>query len=278
MCDRSESKNNLLKLLNIWFIFLIFCNLTVSVSCQQKKESIETSLKQCQAFLDKDDVVLANDCYDKAITEHPKSENEILDAREKTIFAKCKELRFEKRDYEKAITCFQIFANLLPNFPEAYIFLADSYHVYNREFGYKTGDTVGRAEAAAKKAVELRPESALAHEKYGRILEWKGDWERALKEYQQTIKLEPNDFSSWLALAHFQDKMGKTNEAIENYEQTLKLAPQNPFALYFVGKAYEKVGRIAQAIESYENLLKIEAEHYDAKQRLEKLKKNTKTK
>ena len=254
------------------FLLLVLVNCQTFIACQEKLESIAETLKQCQQLLDKDDVIAANECYLRARITHPESVAKVIETNKNLLVDKCVEFS-DKKIYVKAVICFEGLAILLPDRPSVFIYLADSNHKLYKELTPKRGELLDFAEEAIKKAIKLRPESAIAHADYGRILEQKGDLRGALREHQEAVRLEPKDDLYLMRLGILQDKLGDTNEAIKSYEQVLRLNPEDTLALYFVGKLYEKAERNDDAIESYEKLLKIKSEYDDAKQRLEALKK-----
>lgn len=61
--------------------------------------------------------------------------------------------------------------------------------------------------------------------------------------------------------------------AIRNYKEAIKLFPEYTTALNNLGNVYEKKQLVTQAIEAYENALKYEPNNYNAKKRAESLRK-----
>jgi len=254
-------------------LLIVFLDCPAFVACQTRRESVAASLKQCQQLLDKDDVIAANECFGKAIVANPQSAAEISKAAENSILDKCVELLEKKKNHEQAIVCFEGLSVLLPDKSSVFIYLAESYYKYNKAIDNKTDESLASAEEAIKKAIRLRPESAIAHETYGRILEQKGDLQGALKGHQEAVKLQPKDNLYLMGLAMIQDKMGNTNEAIASYQQALKIESNYELALYFLGNLYAKTGETDKAIETLDKLFEL-VPNYDekTKQTLKSLK------
>jgi len=260
-------------------LLIVFTSSHTFIACQTKPEGAASALEQCRQLLDKNDVIAANDCFGKALVAHPQSAAEISKAGENSILEKCVELLEKKKNYEQATVCFEGLAVLLPNESSVFIYLAESYYKYNKATNDKTDESLASAEKAVKKAIELRPESAIAHETYGEILERKGDLQAALREHQQAVKLEPKDNLYLMRLAMIQEKTGDINQAIASCRQALEIEPNYELALYFLGNLYVKTGETDKAIETLDKLFEL-VPNYDekTKQTLESLKEKRKSK
>ncbi|MBM4338844.1 MAG: tetratricopeptide repeat protein [Deltaproteobacteria bacterium] len=80
-----------------------------------------------------------------------------------------------------------------------------------------------------KKAGKERLYQLFAYEGLGYAYEGKKDYEKAVKAYQEIIKLGTGyDWAgTHLSIARCYEKMGKTNEALENYKAFLKISPKS---------------------------------------------------
>ena len=253
-------------------LLVVFLNFHTSIACQTKQKNIESALKQCQQLLDSDDVIGANECYGRAIIAHPGSSNEISKTAENSILDKCIELLKKKKNYEQAIICFEGLSVLLPDKSSVFIYLAESYYKYNKAIGDKTDESLVSAEESVKKAIRLRPESAIAHETYGRILEQKGDLQGALREHKEAAGLEPKDGLYWITLASVQEKLNDSASALESYKKALEINPDDTNALDFLAGFYEKIGKLDEAIETIEKRNKLETANEETLQKLNELK------
>jgi len=219
----------------------------------------------------------------------------------------------------KAISCFERAAGLDPGFAAAYAGLADAYllaglgyvaeppenaldraqEMAQRALRFEEGLAeahtslgysallrwdIGTAETELRRAVELNPSHAQAHQWLGQFLSgWLGrhgdgiqeleraleldplsavittelgwvfgymeDFERALGKYDRALEMDPN-----LAIAHFNrgdalQKMGRLEESIASYDRALELSPGMPWARSFRGSAHAAAGRSHLALE-----------------------------
>ncbi|AUC60023.1 photosystem I assembly-related protein Ycf37 [Cyanobacterium sp. HL-69] len=74
-----------------------------------------------------------------------------------------------------------------------------------------------------------------------------------------------------LGFAHFSQE--QYDIAIRNYKEAIKLYPEYAIALNNLGNVYEKKQLTAQALEVYKEVLKIDAKNSVAKRRVESLEK-----
>ncbi len=267
---RFMEKNNIVLKSLILLFAVIVCQ--SFVACQTKEQKIVAALKQCQQLLDKDDVQAAGECYGKAILANPDNATEISKTGEDAVFKKCIELH-DKKNYKQAIICFDATTALKPDSASVYFLLADSYYQYHREKNDGTTDLLDKAEEAIRQGLQIRPGSAVAHETYGEILNEKSKYQKAVEEYKQAIKIDPETSDYWIRLALTQEKLEDYWGAITSYKQALLINPNETLALYNSGLLYEKLDEIDKAILSLEKLLKIKTPYDDAKQRLKNLKK-----
>ena len=189
-------------------------------------------------------------------------------------------------DLQKAVPFFQQAIEKDSKYALAYSGLADAYTlipVYTRQ---PPREFMPKAKEAALKALALDDKLAEAHASLGQITDYYDyDFVTAEKEYRRAIELNPNYATAhqWLAehlsalkrndeaIAEIKraldlDPMSvimnrmygdilvdgrKYDEAIAQYQKTLELDPNFPTAHYFLGRAYELKGMYDQAIEEY---------------------------
>jgi DNA-binding winged helix-turn-helix (wHTH) protein/TolB-like protein len=106
------------------------------------------------------------------------------------------------------------------------------------------------AEQDHQRALQLNPNSALAHRIYGHLLRTTGRLDEALVEFNQALALEP------LSLVVNRD-VGTTlyclrqyDRAIEQFQKTIELDPNFATVYGFLERAYEAQGLYEQAIEA----------------------------
>jgi serine/threonine protein kinase/Flp pilus assembly protein TadD len=141
---------------------------------------------------------------------------------------------WEKRDGEniqKAVDSFTAATDKDPTFAKAWAGLADCYVLMNTVmYGQLASkDSTEKARAAAKKALELNPELAEAHEAQASVLmkgDW--DWENAATEYQKAIALFPDFAPAHLGYSLLLAQTGRTTEALIESESAKKADPFSP--------------------------------------------------
>ena len=189
-------------------------------------------------------------------------------------------------DIQKAVPFFEQAIEKDSNYALAYSGLADAYTlipVYTRE---PAREYMPKAKEAALKALALDDKLAEAHASLGQISDYYDyDFATAEREYRRAIELNPNYATAhqWFA-EHLSalkrnddaiteikraldlDPMSvimnriygdilvdgrKYDEAIAQYKKTLDLDPNFPTAHYFLGRAYEFKGMYDEAVAEY---------------------------
>jgi serine/threonine-protein kinase len=108
------------------------------------------------------------------------------------------------------------------------------------------------AEREYKRAIELNPGYATAHQWYSEMLSWLGRHEEALAEIKRAQQLDPlsliiNTVSGRVLLL-----AGQNDLAIEQLRKTLEMDPNFAFAHYILGAAYLRKGAFAEAIAEFQ--------------------------
>jgi tetratricopeptide (TPR) repeat protein len=189
-------------------------------------------------------------------------------------------------DLRRAVPFFEQAIEKDPNYALAYTGMADTYAliaVYKNE---PARAVMPKAKEAALKALALDDNLAEAHASLGQISDYYDyDFVTAEREYRRAIELNPNYASAhqWLAehlcalrrndeaLAEVRralelDPMSviinrtygdvltdgrKFDEAIQQYQKTLALDPNFPTGHYFLARAYEAKGSYDEAVKEY---------------------------
>ncbi len=251
---------------------LVVANCAFYADCQTKEEKVTAALRQCQELLNKNDIISASDCYAQAIIAYPESAAKISQAGQESFDSKCVELLDKKKKYEQAIICFEGLKILKPENSNVYIYLADSYYKYGKT--EKDAESLERAEKAIKKSIELRSESAIAHNTYARILEEKKQFRDAVKEHQKAIELQSDDYLYWLDLGLLQYKLYENDDAIRSFKKVLELKPDYDLVLFRLGNLYYRKGEVDKSIETFEHLFEISPEYEkEGREQLEKIKR-----
>jgi protein O-mannosyl-transferase len=115
-------------------------------------------------------------------------------------------------------------------------------------------------------------EAARIHNNLGVLLSQAGKRTEAAAEYDEAIRLNPNEQNSHVGLGLIKLQQGDLNAALDDFRRAETIAP-SPMASYWQGIALEKMGKTQPAIEAYENTLKLAPGFEDARVRMESLRK-----
>jgi tetratricopeptide (TPR) repeat protein len=159
---------------------------------------------------------------------------------------------WEKRDRQNlqtAIAAFQQSIDLDPSFSRPYAGLADSYVLLNLvAYGaVPTKDTMTKARAAAKKALEIDPNNAEAHTSLGVVLtKYDWNWPESEREFRQAIDLDPDYAAAHYWLSGLLAISGRSDDSIVEAEKARELDPFSPLVdlnlarSYYYGRQYDK--------------------------------------
>jgi TolB-like protein/DNA-binding winged helix-turn-helix (wHTH) protein/Flp pilus assembly protein TadD len=127
---------------------------------------------------------------------------------------------------EESIGYFEQAIKKDPTFAPGYVGLAYAYGELGSIFIGDRPETV-RPEVirAARKALELDPESAEAHVLLANMQRMQWQWSEAEAEYQRALALNPNDASAHLGFAYWLLCQGRTDEAIAWAQRGRELDP-----------------------------------------------------
>jgi eukaryotic-like serine/threonine-protein kinase len=194
-------------------------------------------------------------------------------------------------DRKKAIEFFQQAIALDSAYALAYAELARSYlGLVNNNIADQR-EFVPKAEAAARKAVELDDNLAEAHQAMAGVKVAQWDWTAAEREFKRAIELNPNLVGAHIAYAYFlriqrRDEenavewkrakeldplapgingvilfellsAGKNDQAIEAAKKMVELDQNNPGLHMLLGGTYSSVGRFPEAIAAIQEGIKL---------------------
>jgi TolB-like protein/Flp pilus assembly protein TadD len=168
---------------------------------------------------------------------------------------------FAKRnrpDVERSVEYFQQAIALDPAFALAYSALADSYNGMTAYPYMAPKQAVPLAKAAANRALELDSSLAEAHTALANSLacfDW--NWIDAEREFKRAIELNPNDAGThWRYGMFYLMPVGRLDEAIAEGKRSLELEPldlnhgANLSGLYFYARRYDEALEHARQVHS----------------------------
>jgi tetratricopeptide (TPR) repeat protein len=112
---------------------------------------------------------------------------------------------------------------------------------------------------------DLREETRRASEEYlyatGLRYLWVEDYERALAQFRDVIKRNPNHGDAYFQIGYCLEMLGNHGESIGFYQQALRTKPTDADIHYNLCVAYGKIGRYAEAIASCREASKARPEY-----------------
>jgi Flp pilus assembly protein TadD len=120
------------------------------------------------------------------------------------------------------------------------------------------------SEALFRHALAVTENNYVAHKFLGDALDKRGRIDEAIGQYQQSLRLKPDDALVCNNLGVALDKQGQTEDAISQYREVIRLEPDRPFPHYNIGNALLKQGRIDEAIDQYQQAIRLKPDYADA--------------
>jgi len=114
------------------------------------------------------------------------------------------------------------------------------------------------SESLFRHAVEVTANNGLAHGNLGMALDKKNRVTEAISEYQEALRLRPEDVKSRDNLGIDLAKTGQWDEAIGQYEETIRRQPDFAEAHFDLGAALRHQGRMDGAIQQYEETIRLQ--------------------
>ncbi|OLE54392.1 MAG: hypothetical protein AUG51_08285 [Acidobacteria bacterium 13_1_20CM_3_53_8] len=108
------------------------------------------------------------------------------------------------------------------------------------------------ADKEYKKAIDLNPNYATAHQWYGMYFMKLGQFERARRELKRALRFDPRSLiiNADLGLPFYFKR--QYAEAVEQYRKILEIDQDFIWARFFLGWAYEKSGKFSEAIAEFQ--------------------------
>jgi adenylate cyclase len=120
---------------------------------------------------------------------------------------------------------------------------------------------------AARRAVSLDDNSAVAHLALGSIYIWTGDVDSGLRHGQRALELNPNDVQAGLAVGNRLTIIGRLEEGIRTILATLPLNPRDSSRWLYYGylsRSYLELGDIEAATEWAKKAIDMRQDQADA--------------
>jgi TolB-like protein/Tfp pilus assembly protein PilF len=161
---------------------------------------------------------------------------------------------------KKAVRYYEQAIDTDPNYALAHAELSTRYSSLVAAGFLDPGDYLPKAEAEARRALELDPGLADAHFALAGIILMTWDWSAAEREYQWAIKSNPNLAIAHGGYAHFLSLMGRHEQAIEAIKRARELDPLSVpvnvgvgFMLYLARQYDQSIAVLNEVLELDQN-------------------------
>jgi TolB-like protein/DNA-binding winged helix-turn-helix (wHTH) protein/Tfp pilus assembly protein PilF len=158
----------------------------------------------------------------------------------------------------KSIDYFQQAIAQDPKFAAAYAGLADSYSILGSDV-LPPGVARSKAHLAANKALELDPTIAEGHAELALVefyYDW--DWARSEQEFRRAIELNPNYATAHQWYSYYLSAMGRFPEAVEEAKKAQQIDPLSLAINTTLSGRYRDLGQYAQAIDVNQRTLEMD--------------------
>ncbi len=105
---------------------------------------------------------------------------------------------------------------------------------------------------------------ATAYRHRGNAYLGKGDFDRAIAQYDQALRVDPNHVDAYYNRGSVYFHMGDFDRAIAEVDQVLRLNPGDIDAYYLRGLGYFNIGETDRAIADFDQVLHLDPSHAEA--------------
>jgi serine/threonine protein kinase/Tfp pilus assembly protein PilF len=168
--------------------------------------------------------------------------------------------QWRKKGVEYARRMFEHAMEIDPNYARAYAGAADCCTALYTWWDASKANLEG-ADMYSRRALELDPDLAEAHEARGLALTLRKQYDEAEVEFTTAIRLNPRLFEAYYFFARARLAQGRYAEAAELFEQASEVRPEDFQAPIIVAQVYNSLGRPADAEAAYRRGARLVDEH-----------------
>jgi Flp pilus assembly protein TadD/4-amino-4-deoxy-L-arabinose transferase-like glycosyltransferase len=122
-----------------------------------------------------------------------------------------------------------------------------------------------------EETIRLYPNYAEAHSNLGQLLAQRGDLEGGIRQFRKAIELNPSLGGPYLNLGVALARQGRIEEAIPQLQEAARLTPESAQAHYSLGSVYASEGRYDEAAQAFNDALRVQGDFAAAHQSLAQL-------
>lgn len=154
--------------------------------------------------------------------------------------------RIQHEDLTCAVDLFRRAIELEPRYGPAYAGLASAHATLYEWFGAKDADLAG-AERASQRALELAPDLAEAHVARGCALGLMRRYEDAAREFEESIRLNPNLFDSYYCYARTRFARGDVPGSATLFKKAAEIRHEDFQSPFLLAQSLKMLGREDEA-------------------------------
>jgi tetratricopeptide (TPR) repeat protein len=139
-----------------------------------------------------------------------------------------------------------------------------AFAFYRRGNAYYVKRDYDRAILDYDQAIRLNANHASALSNRGAAYAGKGDYDQAIQNYDEAIRLNPDHADAFSNRGVAYARKGDYDRAIQNYDEAIRLKPNHANALYDRGNAYRHKGDYDRAIQNYDEAIRLNPKHVNA--------------
>jgi TolB-like protein/Tfp pilus assembly protein PilF len=173
----------------------------------------------------------------------------------------------EKGNATESIEYFQAAIQKHPNHTLAYAGLANSYISLGMPWvgDMSPKEILPQAKTAATKALEIDDSLGEAHLALARVIQlYDWDWPAVEKEYRRALELNPNDAMAHQWYGEYLQEMGRNEQAFAQVGQAMDLDPLSAGGASELGYIFYTARQYEQAIRAFQKTAELEPEYTGA--------------
>jgi adenylate cyclase len=196
----------------------------------------------------------------KRLIEKPPTSN--LEAYNAYLKGRFYNNKLTEKDLETAMQYFEMAKEKDPDFALAYSGIGMVWACRQQMGIVKVSEAAPKTEAAITRALELDSTQSDVHSALAAMKVWtKWDWKGGEASYKKAIELNPNNALAHNAYSHLLNILGRPDEAMKQIAIALELDPLNPQIKAFYGIDLMFVHRYEDAIRAFQEALELSPGH-----------------
>jgi len=158
--------------------------------------------------------------------------------------------QYRRRGVELGLEMFRRAIEIDPTFARAWAGVADCY-CYFYLYVARVPDNIQQAEAASRRALELKPDLAEAQASWGLALSTAGRNDEAAQAFERAVHLDPGLFEARYFYARHSFANGDPQKAARLYEEAEALRPDDYQCPTLVAQIYADLGQAEKAMAAH---------------------------